>query len=717
MFRKKHYIGAWLASVTLAVMANAQNKERALVSYVNPFIGTTTLWNSADLGYKPTRRAWGAETYPGATLPNSMVQVTPVTMWRSGSGYQYEDTVVYAFAHTSKGHWNLCYVPLIAVNGTVQPKTYYSPFKHTRESARPGYYQVYLDKYDINAEVTSTLRCAFHKYTYKNGEGKKLLADLARSNEKVNEWKIEQLNDSVFAGNQRTGADFYFYAVSNYKIKNVESVKDGDAEVSVVNYLDRDKNVPLEVKVGFSYVSIENARMNLEAEMLGKGFDQVQSEASRTWETLLSKIKVAGGTDDQKETFYSTLYKSMLWPILLSDVNGDFRNARHEKVNKGFRYYSDPSFWDDYRNKLILLGMLAPDVVTDVIQSITDRGEIRGFMPTFFHGDHASVFVAGSYLRGIKNFDVKKSYGLLLNNAFKEGRGGRPHIKEYIERGWISEMDVKEPRLETVAKAAVTKTQEYAYDDYATALLAREMGDTENYNALMKRTDSYKHLFDPHTQLMRGRLASGDWISPFNPEQPYFEYMYREANGWQSTFFAPHNPEAFIALYPSKAAFEKKLDSLFTIPWKGYEAHNLTTFIGQYCHGNQPGHSSPYLYYFIGKQEKAQKILNLIMSKYYRMGPERLAYAGMDDAGEMSAWYVMNALGLYTYSPADPEYLVTVPLFSQVKFDLNGKIFTISKKGKGEKIKAITYGGQKVNGYFIKHYLLQQGRELVIETY
>lgn len=689
---------------------------KRLTGYVNTFIGTTTLWDSADLGYKPTRRAWGGETYPGATLPNSMVQVTPVTMWRSGSGYQYEDTVVYAFAHTSKGHWNLCYVPLIAVSGKVEPQTYYSPFHHSRESASPGYYQVYLDKYDINAEVTSTLRCAFHKYTYKNGQGKKMLADLARSNERVNEWKIEQLNDSVFAGNQKTGADFYFYAVSNHQIRNIEAVKDGDAEVRIVNYIDKASNEPLEVKVGFSYVSVENARMNLEAELAAKTFDQVRKEAAHTWETLLSKIEVSGGTEDQKETFYSTLYRSFLWPILLSDVNGDFKNAKGEKVNKGFRYFSDPSFWDDYRNKLILLGMISPDVAADVIKSITDRGAIKGFMPTFFHGDHASAFVAGSYLRGIKNFDVKKSYQLLLNNAFVDGKGGRPHLKEYMERGWISEMDVKEPRLETVAKAAVTKTQEYAYDDYATALLAKALGDTKTYQALMKRTDSYKHLFDPATQLMRGRLANGEWITPFNPEQPYFEYLYREANGWQSTFFAPHNPEALVALYPSKAAFERKLDSLFSIPWKGYEAHNLTTFIGQYCHGNQPGHSSPYLYYFVGKQEKAQKILNLIMSKYYRMGPERLAYAGMDDAGEMSAWYVMNALGLYTYSPADPEYLVTVPLFDKVRFDLHGTKFTITKRGSGARIKKIAYGGQKIEGYFIKHKLLQQGKELIIET-
>lgn len=704
-----------LALLTFVVGCSTQ--EKRLTDYVNPFIGTTTLWDSIDLGYTPTRRAWGAEAYPGASLPNSMVQVTPVTMWRSGSGYQYEDTIIYAFTHTSKGHWNLCYVPFIGVSGNISPKTYYSGYSHDNESAHPGYYQVYLEKYDINAEVTSTLRCAYHKYTYKNGGNKKLLADLARSNERVRDWKIQQDGENVFTGYQQTGPTFYFYAVTNHKIKNVEPLKEDDTEVNIVNFLDNDNiDEPLEMKVGFSYVSVENAKKNLEQEMLSKSFDQVRNEATDTWENLLSKIQVSGGTEDQKETFYSTFYRSFLWPILLSDVNGEFVDAKGEVVNKGFRYYSDPSFWDDYRNKLILLGMISPDVATDVIKSITDRGEIRGFMPTFFHGDHASTFVAGSYLRGIKDFDVEKAYKLLLNNAFVEGKGGRPHIKEYIERGWISEMDIKDPKLETVAKAAVTKTQEYAYDDYATALLAKELGDQENYDKLMKRTDSYKHLFDPSTQLMRGRLDNGEWITPFDPKRPFYEYMYREANGWQSTFFAPHDPEGFIALYPSKEAFETKFDSLFTIPWENYEAHNMTTFIGQYCHGNQPGHNSIYLYYFIDKQEKAQKLLNKLMNGYYRMGPERLAYSGMDDAGEMSSWFVLNAIGLYTYSPADPEYIVSVPLFEKVVFNLDGKDFTISRKGTGEKITNITYGDQKINGYFISHDLLKEGKELVITT-
>ena len=213
----------------------------------------------------------------------------------------------------------------------------------------------------------------------------------------------------------------------------------------------------------------------------------------------------------------------------------------------------------------------------------------------------------------------------------------------------------------------MTKTLEYAYDDYAVALLAKALGDTDNYAMLMKRTSNYKNVFDPSTEFMRGRLANGDWVKNFDPEQPYYEYMYREANAWQSSFFAPHDVQGLIGLYKSKEDFENKLDQFFTIPWNGVEADNLTGFIGQYCQGNQPDHSVPFMYYFVGKQEKSQALLNKIMDRFYDMGKDKLAYAGMDDAGEMSSWYVFNAIGIYPFSPADEDYIISVPLFDKVQ--------------------------------------------------
>lgn len=699
--------------VLLLVLTSHLQAQKPPASYVNPLLGTATLWDPKDLGFIPTHRAWGAEVFPGSSLPNAMVQLSPVTKFHSGSGYQYEDTVIYGFIHTSKGHWNLGYVPLLPVTGVVSADNYYSAYSHKNESAHPGYYQVYLERYGVNAELTSTLRCAFHRYTFKAGQPKKLIADLSMSNERVRSWNILQKGENVFTGFQQAGEKIYFYAVANHKIKNIDSLKKDTKIVPVVNFIDAAK--PLEIQIGFSFVSVQNAKENLEKEMLGKSFAQVRMEATDTWNNLLSKITVTGGTERQKGLFYSCLYRSFLWPALRSDINGDFTDQSGKVVNKGFNYYTEPSLWDDYRNKLVLLGMLSPKVTNDVIQSLIDKGEITGFMPTFFHGDHASVFIAGSYLRGLRGYDVKSAYKLLLRNATVEGT--RHYVKEYNDKGYISELDVKKPVTNTVTKAAVTKTLEYAYDDYAVALLAKELKDTGNYRMLMKRTGNYKNVFDPSTGFMRGRLENGDWVKNFDPEYPYYEYMYREANAWQSSFFAPHDPKGLIGLYKSKDIFEKKLDSLFTIPWKGYEADNLTGFIGQYCQGNQPDHGYPYMYYFVDKQEKSQVILDSIMNHFYDMGKDKLAYAGMDDAGEMSSWYVFNAIGFYPFSPADDKYIISVPLFNKVDFKFgDNKSFTIIKKNSGKKISNISYGDRKIDDYFISDGDLKKGKKLVITT-
>jgi len=708
----------FLLVLIVFITNNKCQSNKQLTDYVNPFLGTATLWEPEDLGYvrKIKERTWGAEVFPGSSVPNAMVQLSPVTKFRSGSGYQYEDTVIFGFSHTSKGHWNLQHIPLLPATGAISPGDFCSKFSHRNESARPGYYQVFLERYGIDVELTSTLRCAFHKYTYPKDAVKKLIADMTRANNRVSDWEIQQTDKRVFNGFQQAGEKMYFYAVTNYDIEGIENIKDDIHEVSLVSFGEEKRNDPLELKIGFSFVSIENAKMNLDNEMIDKNFGQVRKEANDTWEKLLSKINVSGGTEREKGIFYSCLYRSFLWPALRSDVNNDYTDAQGNVANNGFRYYTDPSFWDDYRNKLILLGMISPDVTIDVIKSITDRGEKRnGYMPTFFHGDHASVFVAGTYLRGIQDFDLERAYKLLLKNATVPGRGGRPYLDEYMERGWIAEKDTVNVPTRDEYKAAVTKTVEYAYDDYATALIAKELGDEENYRMLMARTANYKNLFDPITGFWRGRIDNGEWIKDFDPYFPYYAYMYREANAWQSLFFAPHDPEGMLALYPSHQAVELKLDSLFSEPWRGYEAHNMTGFIGNYCHGNQPDHHVPYTYYFIGKQEKAQLMLDSIMGRFYDMGAEKLAYAGMDDAGEMSAWYVFNAIGLYTYSPADPEYIISVPIFDKIRFSLSDDIrFSISKKGYGRKITNIMYGGEKIDGWFISHAKLKEGKELMI---
>jgi predicted alpha-1,2-mannosidase len=702
-----------IIAVILVISGHVQ-AQKTFTSYVNPFLGTATLWDSADIGYKPSHRTWGAEVFPGSSVPNAMVQLSPVTKWRSGSGYQYEDTVIHGFIHTSKGHWNLCNIPLLPATGDFSPDDYASAYSHRNESAHPGYYQVYLERYGVNTELTSTLRCGFHKYTFKAGADEKLIVDLSMSNEHVRSWNIVQEGDHIFSGFQQAGEKMYFYAVANQAIRRIDSLKNDRKIVPVVHFAEAPE--PLELQIGFSFVSVQNAKDNLQKEMAGKSFAQVRKEATDTWEALLSKIKVTGGTERQRGLFYSTLYRSFLWPALRSDANGDFTDISGKVVNKGFAYYTEPSLWDDYRNKLVLLGMLTPDVANDVIRSLIDKGEKKGFMPTFFHGDHAAAFIAGSYLKGLRGYDVKSAYNLLLRNATIEG-GTRPFITEYMNKGYISDPDVQHPNVETKAKAGVTKTLEYAYDDYAVALLAKALHDTANYRMLMKRTGNYKNMFDPSTGLMRGRLDDGSWIQPFDPQFPYYEYMYREANAWQSSFFAPHDPAGLVGLYPGKAAFEKKLDSLFSIPWDGVEAYNISGFIGQYCQGNQPDHSTPFMYYFAGRQEKSQVILDSIMNHFYDMGKEKLAYAGMDDAGEMSSWYVFNAMGMYPFSPANDNYIISVPLFDKVEIRSGTQVnCTIVRNGTGRKISGVSYGDRKVDGYFIPAGDMRKGKRLVIST-
>ena len=692
-----------------------------VTKYVNPLLGTATLWNAEDLGYErhSKTRTWGAEVFPGSALPNAMVQLTPATMWHAGAGYQYEDTTILGFAHTAMGHWNLIDLPILPVTGEFTADDYASGYSHENESAHPGYYQVVLDRYDVNAELTSTLHAGYHKYTFKKNDPKRLLVNVAHNQGNVRRWAMEQVADNAFAGRQ---SGLYYYALTNLPIDSIQFLKSNHEKgvpVAVVDFKDNTGKKPLEVKVGISYVSIDNARLNLEQEMLNKNFDEVRNDANETWANLLSKIEVDGSSERNKGLFYSTFYRSMLMPRLESDVNGEYRDQKGEIIkNADFRYYSNPAFWDVSRDQLILLGMVQPDVARDVIKSTIDRGEKdKGFIPTYFHGDHAPTFVIGSWKRGIKDFDLQRAYNLALKSATVAGDGGRAWMQEYLDKGYVSDLNLPDCPFWEEHKGGVTKTLEYAYDDYAVAQIAKELGDSANYNLLMDRSLNYKNVFNPENGFFQGRIEEdGSWLTPYDPDMGYYQHQYREANGWNSLFYAPHDPQGVVALYPSAEVVEAKLDTLFTRPYNGYEIANMTGFIGNYCHGNQPGHNIPYTYYFIGKQEKSQERLNEIMDRFYDMGKEKLAYAGMDDAGEMSAWFVLNSIGLFTYSPADPEYIVSVPLFRNITFRLGEKPFEIKREGDGTKIEKITIGDHTLDGYFVPDSLLRQGKTLTIYT-
>ena len=706
-----------LLLIVLASTAGKSQTKTAYTKYVNTFIGTAPLTDPKILGYELPEgwRSWAGLTFPGSSLPNAMVQLSPMTEYGSGAGYEYEDTVIYGFTHTNKGHWNLCNIPILPLSNP--GSKFGSRFTHKKESSAPGFYQVYLDDYDVNVSLTSTLRSGYHKYEYKNNIGRQILFDLAKANNKVSNWTIEQVGTAVLQGYQQTGEKIYFYATLNTDIEKLEKKEEGKPTGFAVVHVANGSTGPVELKIGLSFVSVENAKQNLQQEIGNKSFNTIRTEATRTWEALLSSIQVKGGTDKQKEMFYSSLYRSFLWPALRSDINGEFTDAKNKVAKADFNYYTEPSLWDTYRNKDVLLGLISPQVTLDVIKSMKDVGDKTGFIPTFFHGDHGASSITGAYLRGIDNFDVKGTYQTLLRNANVEG-GARPYITEYIKKGYISDPDIPNPHVETKAKAGVSKTLEYAYDDYSLAQMAKKLGDTANYRILMARSKNYKNMFDPSTRFMRGRLENGDWIKNFDPQYPYYEYMYREANAWQVSFFAPHDMKGLIELYGGAKGFESKLDSLFTVPWNpNHIARNVESMIGQYCHGNQPDHEAPFAYHFIGKPEKSQKVIDTILNSLYGIGEEGLALCGMDDAGEMSSWYVFSALGLYPFSATDAEYIVTVPLFDEVKWKTSsGKLLTITKPGKGRDLTAIKVDGKEIKGYFVSHDLFKKGGKVEMVT-
>lgn len=693
----------------------AQSKSR-YTRYVNTFIGTSPLTDPKILGYELPKgwRSWAGLTFPGSSLPNAMVQLSPMTKYQpAGAGYEYEDSLIVSFTHTNKGHWNLGNIPILPMSDPGEKIG--SRFSHKKETSSPGFYQVYLDDYHINVSLTSTLRAGYHKYEFKNNKDRQILFDLSKALSRVNSWNIEQAGEKAVQGFQ-SGENIYFYASLNTKIEKLVKKDEGAKTGHAILHLADGTSGPVELKIGLSFVSVANAKENLEQEIGSKSFEMIRKAANQKWENLLSTIQVKGGTDKQREMFYSCLYRSFLWPALRSDVNGEFKDASRNTAKADFNYYTEPSLWDTYRNKDVLLSLISPAVTVDVIKSMKDVGEKTGFMPTFFHGDHGASSIAGSYLRGIDNFDVKATYQLLLRNANIPGRA-RPHLAEYIAKGYISDPDIAKPHVETKAKAGVSKTLEYAYDDYSLAQISKKLGDTANYRLLMARSQNYKNMFDPSTRFMRGRLENGEWIKNFDPQYPYYEYMYREANAWQVSFYAPHDMPGLIKLYGGPEGFESKLDSFFTVPWNPkHITRNIETMIGQYCHGNQPDHEAPFSYYFIGKPEKSQKILDHILNNLYGMS-DGLTLSGMDDAGEMSAWYVFTALGLYTFSATDPEYLVTVPLFDEVKWKTStGKWLNIKKPGGGRNLTSIRVDGKENKGYFVSHDLFKNGGNIDILT-
>lgn len=716
---------------------------------VNTFIGSAPLTDPAEIGYTPPYgwRVWAGLTFPGATLPHGMVQLSPVTQFNTGSGYRYEDAVINGFTHTNKGHWNLCNISIMPVVTTLyiqgpgdrlgpySADGYGSTFSHKNENAEPGYYTVYLDDYHTKVELTTTRRTGFHRYTFPESDVSHVLIDLGKANGTVSDARIEIVDERTIRGWQKIGGmTVCFYAEFNKpfefagtwrgwrtQVYHEERLSETGANCGAWAKYKTSEGEQILLKVGLSFVSMEQAEKNMRHENPGWDFDAVRADARRTWEKLLNSVEAEGGTHKQRVMFYSSLYRACLWPVLRSDVDGSFIGEDGKVDIADYNYYTRPSFWDTFRNKLPLLTMIEPEVKRDIIRSVIDMGTKSGWMPTFFFGDHATSMIAGSYLRGLRDFDVDEAYRLMKKNATEPG-GVRGDITDYIERGYIPSDPYNGP-LEPPApgRAAVMKVLEYSYDDYSLALMAKELGRKDDYRTFMERSKNYRNVFDPSTSLMRGKTAPGEWVEPFNSEYPWYGYQYREANAWQATFFVPHDIPGLIDLMGGREAFVTKLDSLFTIPWNpDYYARNVCCMIGQYSHGNQPDHHAPYLYNYAGAPWKTQERVRMIVDDLYGIGMDGLALPGMDDAGEMSSWYVYSALGFYPVAPSSSIYAIGSPVFDKVTIHLpeylyDGKDFTIIALNNGSDkpyIQSLKVNGKKTGQTWFSEDLLKDGGTL-----
>ena len=475
--------------VFVCLFSSCENKNYTYISEVNPFLGTSAIIDPEEIGYTPPEnwRVWAGLVFPGAALPNAMVQLTPVTAFGSGAGYQYEDDRILGFSHTMKGHWNLGNIAVFPASRLPDPQNIGSYFSHSNEKASPGYYEVLLDDDSILVKLTTTPRCGFHHYAFHSSDNSTILFDLRKANNRVDNSEMWIENSIRIVGYQQTEeAKVYFCAEFEHPFDSA-FVSVGQYWTTVRDFSDMGSENPLmalqfyglkddeiKMRVGLSFVSIANAKLNLKHEIDHWDFQKIKREAEQKWETLLSRIRVEGGSEKERMIFYTSFYRSFLWPALRSDVDGSYLDANGQIANSERKHYSLPSLWDTFRNKLVLLSILDKDLTADIIQSMIDRGNISGYMPIFFHGDHAASFITSAYSRGVDQFNVKDAYKLLLKNAY-ESDGPREHLQEYIEKGYIATETIDQPHVESRGKAGVAKTLEYAYDDYCLAQLAEAM--------------------------------------------------------------------------------------------------------------------------------------------------------------------------------------------------------------------------------------------------
>lgn len=717
-----------IAFVTLVFLVNPLF-ARQLTRWVNPFIGTGAVANSLS-----------GNNYPGATVPFGMVQLSPDTReapdWAQASGYDYNDTTIYGFSHTRlSGTGASDFIDLLLFP-TQTDKTS-SGFSHQNEQAHPGYYEVMLADEGIRAELTATVRTGVHRYTYPQEGKARLWLDLDHSankgswNRRIIQSQIRQISPTVIEGYRIiTGwaklRKIYFHIEFSKPIVESE-LHDGDRmyrNTPVINgtalrglfTFDAGQDSQLVCKVALSPVSVENARLNMEQEAAGKDFDALVSEADECWEKELEKVTVQG-TDMQKTIFYTALYHTMVQPNTMSDVNGDYMSADYtvRRVAAGEVHYSTFSLWDTFRAAHPLYTLMHTDRTADFVKSMIRQYDYYGYLPIWqlwgqdnycMIGNHSIPVVVDAVLKGIAGVDAEKAYEAVRGSSLVSHPNSPFEVWE--KYGYMPE---------NIQTQSVSITLEQSFDDWCVAQLANKLGKQEDYARFMKRAAFYKNLFNPNTKFFQPKNDKGEWIEPFDPYKYGANggYPFTEGNAWQYFWYVPHDISNLIALVGGNKAFTEKLDTFFTVAHQSGELNdNASGFVGQYAHGNEPSHHVAYLYACAGQPWKTQKYVAHIMNTLYNDSSS--GYAGNDDCGEMSAWYIFGALGFYPVNPVSGEYVIGTPMLEEAVLNLpGGKTFTVKAPRRDENeiyIRSIKLNGKKYAKNTITHQDILNGGTL-----
>ncbi|MEM6963823.1 MAG: GH92 family glycosyl hydrolase [Bacteroidota bacterium] len=695
----------------------------SLASYVNPFIGTGGKGN----------------TYPGAAVPFGMIQLSPDNGrngWDWISGYYYPDSIIAGFSHlhlSGTGAGDLYDISYFPVSGDLkkaklddinQAATIYSRFSHDKEKASPGYYQVYLEDYQVNVELTVTERTGLQKYTFEKDDKKvRLHLGYTRNWDKITESYVNIINDSTIVGCRKSTGwakdqRVYFASVfsspftieeqSNSGVRVAGDSLNGKDILLVLDFSEKE----VMVKTGISSVSTQNALLNLESEQQGFDFEGIRQKALDRWEAAFQAVEVEA-TEDNVTQFYTAMYHSMLAPTLFSDVNGEYKGTDGKTwQTKTHPRYSTYSLWDTYRALHPWLTIAAPDQVEGLMYSMLQFYDENKLLPVWnmqgnetnmMMGYHAVPVLADAVLKGFP-VDQQKAYEAMKASAMQDDFG----IETYKKLGYIPYEQ---------GSWNVSKTLEYAFDDWCIAQVARLLGKTEDYEYFSARSNNYRNHFDSATGFFRAKSQNSTWKDQFDP-LAYHPEDYCEANAWQYYWYVPQNVKDLIQLTGGDQAFEKKLDQMFEIQQSTEEDPDwISGYIGQYVHGNEPSHHVPYLYQYVGAGQKTKQRVRQVMDELYTTQPDGLA--GNEDCGQMSAWYLFSALGFYPVNPAEGKYILGSPEVQSAIIHLpHEKTFRIKANHQSAKniyVKSVSLNGKKLEDFFITHQQIMDGGEMIFE--